>query len=593
MAAQLSQIVSLATSMHAQPGVYAVLLGSGVSTGAGIPTGWGIVRELVSRAAAAADPTDDDAARSAWNDPEKWWSESGNGALGYSTLLEHLAPLAAARQGLLEGFFEPDEEERDEGLKQPSKAHRAIAELVKRGAVRVIVTTNFDRLMERALEEVGVSPQVIARPEAVNGMAPLVHSTATIIKLHGDYKDLGSRNTPDELGTYPDEWKRLLAQVFDEYGLIVSGWSADWDEALVSAMETSPNRRYPLYWDARSCKGENARRLLAARAGIAVPAASADDFFSEVLASVEALDRLASPPLSTAMAVARLKRYLPDPTRRIDLHDLVMQTTDEVVEAIASKPLSLSGQVTYEYLQELYDGYFRSMDQLTALLIAGVWHDPDGLHDRLWLDVLQKLLDAGTASFSSANQMLEMARRFPAFIALSVAGIVAMRRGRERLLIQLATQVESRNKYNRNELEPAAQALHYLHLAEDDWINGLPRWGNSTGRYLYPASHLFSAELRGYFSDTVPGENDFDLVYHGFEYRLGLVQEATEGRHAIPGEYVGEWAWDGEVPKAENEFRRQLDRGQREVWQSFFGGPDELEQRLIAQRETLKRYIKF
>ncbi len=43
--------VMLATSVHAMPGVYALLLGSGVSTGAGIPTGWGVVREFVTRAA--------------------------------------------------------------------------------------------------------------------------------------------------------------------------------------------------------------------------------------------------------------------------------------------------------------------------------------------------------------------------------------------------------------------------------------------------------------------------------------------------------------------------------------------------------------
>lgn len=338
MATPLSQVVSLATSMHAQPGVYAVLLGSGVSTGSGIPTGWGVVRELVRRAAAATDPQNEGLAQAAWDNPDVWWAKHGEGDLGYSTLLEQLAPLPAARQGLLADFFEPNDEERDEGLKQPSKAHRAIAELVKRGFVRVIVTTNFDRLMERALEEAGVSPQVISRPEAVNGMAPLAHAPATVIKLHGDYKDLGSRNTPDELGYYPEEWKHLLAQLLDEYGLVVSGWSAEWDEALVDALESAPNRRYPLYWDARSSKGENARRLLTARAGIAIPASSADDLFNELIGSLDALDKLASSPLSTAMAVARLKRYLPDPVRRIDLHDLVMRATDEVVASIASRP---------------------------------------------------------------------------------------------------------------------------------------------------------------------------------------------------------------------------------------------------------------
>lgn len=592
MTTPLSQLVSLATSIHAQPGVYAVLLGSGVSTGAGIPTGWGVVRDLVRRIAAASDPGNEDAAKAAWDDPENWWSAHGEGDLGYSTLLEQMAPLPAARQGLLAGFFEPNEEERAEGFKQPSKAHRAIAQMVKRGSVRVIVTTNFDRLMERALEEVGVSPQVISRPEATSGMAPLAHSSATVIKLHGDYKDLGSRNTPDELGYYPDEWKQLLAQVFNEYGLIVSGWSADWDEALIVALESTPNRRYPLYWDSRSSKGDNARRLLATRAGITIPAASADDLFSELVGSLEALDKLASPPLSTAMAVARLKRYLPDPIRRIDLHDLVMQSTDEIVALISTQPVSVNGQVTYELLQETYEGHFQSMEQLTQLLATGVWHDTDGVHDRLWIDSFQKLVDAGTVPLSGWNDALEKARRFPAFIALAVMSMTAIRRNRDDLLIRLSTEVEGRNKYNQNEREPAAQTLHYLHLAEGDLLNGLPRWSNGNG-WLYPTSHFFKTDIRRYFKVSLPVDDEFELAYQNFEYRLGLIQEKTPGKRAISGEYVGEWAWDGEIPKAENVLRRQIERGQASAWNEYFGGNEELEEALVAQRDTLKRYVKF
>ncbi len=224
----LTPSVMLAASMHAQPGVYAVLLGSGVSTGAGIPTGWGVVRELVRRVAAASSPGDADAAERAAANPEAWWLANGDGqALGYSSLLAALAPTPASRQGLLAGFFEPTEEDREVNNKVPSAAHRALGELVKRGSVRVILTTNFDRLTEQALEAAGVSPQVIARPEAVKGMTPLAHAKATIIKLHGDYADLGLRNTTEELGKYPVEWDRLLDQVLDEFGLLVSGWSAN------------------------------------------------------------------------------------------------------------------------------------------------------------------------------------------------------------------------------------------------------------------------------------------------------------------------------------------------------------------------------
>jgi hypothetical protein len=58
----LDPMVSLATSVHASPGVYALLLGSGVSTGAGVLTGWEVVKDLVRKVAAAQAPDDVDAA---------------------------------------------------------------------------------------------------------------------------------------------------------------------------------------------------------------------------------------------------------------------------------------------------------------------------------------------------------------------------------------------------------------------------------------------------------------------------------------------------------------------------------------------------
>lgn len=587
----VSPLVSLATSMHAQPGVYAVLLGSGVSTGAGIPTGWGVVRELIGRVAAASTPGDENAARAAWDDPEGWWASRDHGELGYASLLEALASTQAARQGLLAGFFEPDAEERAEGLKQPTKAHQAIAELVKRGYVRVVVTTNFDRLMEQALEAAGVSPQVIARPEAVNGMAPLAHSPATLLKLHGDYKDLGSLNTPAELSAYAPEWNELLSQVFDEYGLVISGWSADWDGALVGALEAAPARRYPLFWDARSSKGENAQRLLQSRVGTRIPATSADALFSELIDSVDALESLASPPLTTAMAVARLKRYLPDPVRRIDLHDLVMRATDDVVAAIAAQPVT-APQVTLELLQDVYTGHFRSMELLGELLITGVWHDPEGHHDALWVDVLQRLIDAGTVSLQSSNDALGMARLLPALIALSVVGVTATLRDRDSVFIRLATEPEAITPYEGRDPLVAAQVLHVARLVQDDWINQLPRWAGGSG-WLFPASHLMVTDLWPFFSGHVASNADFVRAYRSFEYRLGLIQQHTPGYSAISGEFVNDREWDDDLPTVEVALRRQIGRGRSAAWRDFFGGPEELEAALVAHRAVLRSYRRY
>lgn len=85
----------------------------------------------------------------------------------------------------LHSYFEPADDERDRGVKLPTAAHRAIAELVSAGRIRLILTTNFDHLIEDALTAAGV-PQVISRSDAIGGMAPLQHARATVIKLHGD-----------------------------------------------------------------------------------------------------------------------------------------------------------------------------------------------------------------------------------------------------------------------------------------------------------------------------------------------------------------------------------------------------------------------
>ena len=46
--------VSLAFALHSNRGAHAVLVGSGVSVGAGIPTGWQVVLDLISKVARVA-----------------------------------------------------------------------------------------------------------------------------------------------------------------------------------------------------------------------------------------------------------------------------------------------------------------------------------------------------------------------------------------------------------------------------------------------------------------------------------------------------------------------------------------------------------
>ena len=59
-------------------------------------------------------------------------------------------------------FFKPTDEEKKLGWKSHTKAHKSIAKLAKYGYVRVILTTNFDRLLEKAFESEDINPQIIS-----------------------------------------------------------------------------------------------------------------------------------------------------------------------------------------------------------------------------------------------------------------------------------------------------------------------------------------------------------------------------------------------------------------------------------------------
>jgi hypothetical protein len=570
MGRTISKAITLAMSAQAQPGLYAVLLGAGVSTGAGVPTGWDIVRDLVRKVAELKDPDNPDLARLALDDPEQWWITNGEGDLGYSALLAALAPTASGRQALLAHYFEPEGGEPQE----PSRAHRAIAELVKMGTVRVIVTTNFDRLMETALAEVGIAPRVISTLDQVAGMTPMQHATATVIKIHGDYLDAETLNTPEELATYPSGWRDLLNRVFSEYGLIISGWSAEWDKALRDAIDGS-TRRYPLYWDRRSSGGPLAKSLLANRGGIVIPATSADELFEQLLENLRTLDRLAEPPLTAALAVGRLKRYLPDPVKRIELHDLLIDVTDEVAAWVVEQDVSYNAGVNGRAYQDRFDQSFRATEKLLRLVIAGTWFDPQGIHDQLWIDVLQRLVDAGA---SSQTTSMSDTRLWPALLLFTAAGVVASARGRESLFLRMGTEVTGRTAYRAEDQQPVAQRLHTARVLEKEVLRLSPRWGGSVP--LYPASRLIKTVLAPVFTDFIPSSDAYERAFAGYEYRAALIQArlADDGDNypAAEGEYMGERSWNHESPHrtyAAVAFEKDAVRHADWPWTDYLGGP--------------------
>ncbi|MBL8156646.1 MAG: SIR2 family protein, partial [Anaerolineae bacterium] len=281
--------LNLAFSMHKNPGIYALLLGSGISRSVGIPTGWEVTQDIFRQLGAM-----------------------GNHGLAedirYDELFTALGKTQTERNSILRGYFEPTPEESEKGLKIPSKAHRAIAELVKSGYIKVILTTNFDRLMEIALEDIGITPDIVRSDDMLLGAVPIRHSAITIIQLHGDYRDVRTLNTPSELATYSAVKNKLLDTIFEEYGLIVCGWSATWDAALRDAIFRVQSRRYSTYWIEPYELSQEAKDVINHRSAELIPVV-ADDVFTDLQSKVEALERLnRQHPLTVAVAVERVKK---------------------------------------------------------------------------------------------------------------------------------------------------------------------------------------------------------------------------------------------------------------------------------------------
>ena len=359
----IEKLTTLAFSMYSNKGAYALLLGSGISCSSGIPSGKGVEVRLIQMLGESQGVTEQEN----WH---QWYKERYGEPASYSSLLGALATTSTERVQLMRPFFEPTEEERELGRKEPTKAHRAIAQLAKEGYIRVILTTNFDRLLEKALEAEGVTPQVISHEGAIAQATPLVHSDRpTIVKINGDYIDCKFRNTTEELDEYPEGMKQYLQRIFEDYGLVTCGWSGDSDKGLIRMIEGAPHPRYSSFFTSVGEPGRDLKSLSLSREGETMLIKGADELFSELSEQVMALRGLAvRANMSQEMRIARVKKYLSSEQHAIDFADTIEQWGTE-----AYKQISEVAHYDFELTREAFDRYLKiHLSAVTPLLEAAV-----------------------------------------------------------------------------------------------------------------------------------------------------------------------------------------------------------------------------
>lgn len=527
-------LTQLSFSVYENKGVFAVLLGSGLSRAAEIPTGWEITLDLIRRVALAQGIENQ-------TDWAAWYREKAGQDPDYSALLEDLASSPEERRSILHSYIEPTEEDREERRKIPTAAHHAIADLVRGGYIRLIVTTNFDRLMENALRERGIEPTVVASVDALAGAEPITHTACYILKLHGDYKDARILNTEEELSGYPPQYDALLDRILDEHGLIVCGWSGEWDHALRAAFLRAPSRRYSVFWAARGKLGDGAEALIRHRRARVVPITDADSFFSTLRQRVEMLEQSQRQnPLGIELLVSSAKRFLARPEYRIQLDELFAQETDRVLAQLDSEGLAPPrhwDQPTFRAYVKKYESATEALANMAGVL--GRWGDDSELS--IVLDVIRTLYAHAEKVGSGLVAYLGL-RSYPAVLVFTAYGLGLTRAGRWSALHTLCDAI-----INRQDREPirAVQALFlqaWKGTEGEAWkqIEGLERRKTPLSDYLLT---LFS-EWGKRFIGLTP---DFELTFERFEILGALAHLERNTKADVQQELAGEprhgWAW--------------------------------------------------
>lgn len=511
----INPVDSLVISIQKAPGDYALLLGSGVSRAAKIPTGWEITLDLIRQIAVLRGESSD-------ADHEKWYQDTFGKDPNYAELLGALGITASERQQLLRSYVEPNDQERQAGEKCPTAAHHAIANLVKQGYVQVIITTNFDRLIESALKSADVEPTVVKSPDDLMGLPSLRHVKCCVIKVHGDYLDTRIKNTPQELSQYPREIDEFLDGVFADYGLIVCGWSAEWDGALRDAIRRAPVDRFSMYWTTVGELEEKAHSLVDHCQARVISIEGANEFFVSIQERVGSLRADAqSESHSDEVAIASLKDFIAEPRFRIKLQDLVNKVVEQTIEVISGESFSVHDPPfwTTENVTDRVRRYEEACSILLSMATeAGYWAEEE--HYSMWRRVLERI--SSVRGSSGRVNWLDL-QYYPSTLLLYALGIGAVENGRLLFLKSLLSiDLPSPWRYfdGAPKLGKVVNILPPFCMFRNS--SNVIRVLEGMEKYHAPLNERLFRQLRQHANDVIPDPGRYNLAFVELEILIAL-----------------------------------------------------------------------
>ena len=549
----LDSLTQLAYAIQAKPGGYIALLGSGASRGAGVPTAWEVVEQLIRRLPEAQ-------AGGEITNPAAWYRERYGNEVRFASLLETLAPHPTDRANILESVV---------GDPSPTEAHQSLARLAKAGYIRIILTTNYDSLMETALYSLDLDPLVIANESTADGVEPLHRlSRPVVVKLHGDYNQPDSMLATDlELASYSDGYTRLLNRTLDDYGLLILGWSGAHDIALREAIQGDRSRRYPLWYVHRENLPDFVLEMQDARDAFTVRASSADQFCSDLEQKVTAIATYGTPRPSTVDALAaELKHLIAQSASPLAIYELVSSEIEHCYNQFNDQdrfPYSLEESTADEYEEKAIRAgrdYLNTTAAAAHLMAIGCAWTGTNYHD-IWRRAIERVANLPVigADQPISHTYLRELRNFPWLLLLYAGSIAAISRGNLDIIRILCREASAHDDFRPHKTSLMAyEPLAYFCCKHDSEKRRLTAMIFSlTGErpdysepLLTPVSEALFVTARGPVRHLIPDDEEYAECFDRSELVFNLLAadlESTIHPRGTPLSLIG-WPLAGPWP---------------------------------------------
>ncbi len=219
-----------------------LFVGSGASINSGIPTGndliWHFKREILNSKGIIdgkrfTDLKIEDNRRII----QAYFDQRGDRDISnpYSFYFEECYPDQFVRKEFLTHLV------RD---KKPSIGFLCLAALVENRKFNIVWTTNFDDLIEKAINALNYRSCQIVSPENAPSVRSFNSDIPTIVKLHGDFRYDPLQNTTEELQSLEGSLHKYFLDASRRRGLIVVGYSGN-DESVLNTLEKALEQQNP------------------------------------------------------------------------------------------------------------------------------------------------------------------------------------------------------------------------------------------------------------------------------------------------------------------------------------------------------------